>query len=255
METNQNYYKASAIVDQFLIDNDLTDHYFRKTLSWLLWGLREFKLKGFQEVKTCILNVTDRKTAVLPKSFVDWTKVGVRVGQYCITLGINDQLAEGPRHIGDNTVKGLLSQHLPNGTDFAPYGGYYFFNFNGVSVFGLGGGLPSKGYFKVVDTGNCKELILDYDYHYSEIYVEYISDGFDPCGETILHPYVCDYGLKYIEAKYEEKMNPARSESSIRRKWVDVADARRIAVACFNKIDRQTFLNISRSESRMTTKL
>jgi hypothetical protein len=255
MEYEGNYYKASAIVDQFLIDNDLTDHYFRKFLSKMLWGLREFKLKDFQEVKTCWLQVNDRKTAILPRDFVDWTKIGVRRGQYVITMGINEQLVTAPRHADDLTVRGLLTQHLPNGTDLSPYGGYYFFNFNGTTIFGISGGLPSKGYFKVVDTGNCKEILLDYDYGYDKVYVEYISDGFNPCGDTILHPYLCDYCLKYIEAFYEEKMNPNRTESSIRRKLVDVADARRNALSCFNQIDPQTFLNISRANARLTTKL
>jgi len=255
MDTQPNIYKASAIVDQFLANNDLTDHYFQKMLSVLLWELREFKLKGFQEVKTSLLPVTSRKTVVLPTSFVDWTKIGVKVGQYVVTIGINEQLTEGVRYENEETIRGLLSQHMPNGTEFSAYSGYYFFNYNGATFSGVTGGLPSKGYFKVVQRDNCKELILDYDYSYSSVYVEWISDGFDPCAETMLHPYLADYGLKCMEAFFEEKMNPARSEASIYRKNRDKADAWRNAVSCFNLIDPKTFINMSRAESRMTAKL
>ena len=64
-----------------------------------------------------------------------------------------------------------------------------------------------------------------------------------------------DYFVKYIEAMYEEKNNPLRNETSIRRKWIDCEDAKREARACFVALDPQTVLNLSRAGARMTTKL
>lgn len=255
MSSDQNrYLKITSIVEQFLIDNDETNHLFQKALSWALWGLRELKLDAWQDIKTCLLDVTDRKTAVLPPDYVMWTKIGVKVGQYCITLGVNDDLTTQPRTTSDETIRGLLSQNLPNGTDFGAYGGYYFNNFSGNSLLGVGGGFPSKGHFKIHNNGNCQEILLDYDYGYSQVYVEYIGTGFDPCGETILNPMYADYVLKYIEMKYEDKNNPKASEASIDRKSRDVFWAEKKCRARANDLDPRTLITISRANTRMTLK-
>lgn len=237
MADETRYYKVASIVDEFLVDNDLTEHMFNKALAWAIRGLEEIKLDSWQDVKTCLLTVTARKTVVLPPDFVDWVKVGMPVGQYCVTLGVNDALRSDARdpNRGD-TVRGLLSQHLPNGMSFGNYGGYYFFNYRGASISGVGGGLPSKGYFKLNDNGTCKELLLDYDYGYSQVYVEYITNGFDPCGESVVHPYLKDYLLKYMDFKYEDKNNPKANESSIYRKGRDVYFAEVKVRARFNPL-------------------
>lgn len=254
-ESNEKYYRVAAIVDQFLINNDLTEHWFNKALSWALWGLRELSLDTMQEVKTCLLTVTDRKTVTLPRDFVDWVKVGVRKGQYCVTMGVNSDLTGLQRTGDDDRVRGLLSQNLPNGLDVNSYGGYYFFNYGGKMLLGLGGGFRTKGDFKVVKRDGCTELLLDYDYGYPDVYLEYISDGIDPCGETILHPYTADYVLKYIELWYEKKNNPKATESSIDRLSRDVFEAEMKIRGRTNDLDPKTLINISRSQTRLTAKI
>lgn len=248
------YLSAGAIVDEWIADNLLTQHWYTIGLRRLLWGIRELRLDTFQDVKTDLIDVSALKTATLPIGFVDVVKIGLKYGQYCITLGVNDKLTVQNRSSADETVLGLLSDNLPNGVDFSPYGGFMFRNYNGGNIFGIGTGLPSKGFYKIHDNGSCKELLLDYDYPCSQVYVEYITTGFDPCKETILHPYTVDYGFKYMDAKYEEKNNPNRSEASIDRKWRDVADAERKVRARKNTLDPQTMLNISRAHYRLTPK-
>lgn len=226
-----------------------------KSLSWALWGLRELKLDSFNDVKTVLLPVTDRKTVTLPPGFVDWAKVGVQRGQYVVTLAVNDDLNTLPRTTSSEVVTGLLSQNLPNGLNFANYSGGVFSNYGGSSFPSLTDGLPSKGHFKVHNTGTCMELLIDYDFAFDKVYLEYITDGFDPCGETILHPYYIDYILKYIEAKYEENNNPNRTESSIYRKWEDVHWAEKKARSRKNDLDPRTLLTISRAQTRLTPKM
>lgn len=256
MSDNSKYHKIGSIVDQFISDNFLTQQYYPKALSKALWGLRELRLDTWQDVKTVLLTITDRRTVVLPGDFVDWVKVGVKRGQYCITFGTNDALATTSRTADDSSIGGLLSQSLPNGFDINSYGGgYYFFNYSNTSVFGIGSGLPSKGYFKVHNNGDCKELLLDYDILGTEIYLEYITDGFDPCSETVVNPYFADYVLKCIEFWYEEKVNPNRTEASIQRKGRELFTATRKASGRVNQIDKQTMLNISRANVRFTPKV
>jgi hypothetical protein len=255
-EEQKKYLKIASVVDQFLIDNDLTEHYFQKALSWALWGLRELHMDTWNDVKTILLTITDRKTVVLPVDFVDWVKVAVKRGQYAITLGVNSELTELPREANSNdVVAGLLSQHLPNGLDFNAYGGYYFYNYNGSSFASYGYGLPSKGAFKLTNNGNCQELLLDYDIRATQIYLEYITTGFDPCQETVIHPYIADYILKYIEYKYEDKSNPNRTESSIYRRSEDLFFAEKKVRGRSNDLDPKTLLNITRANTRLTPKM
>lgn len=253
--SNQKYHTIGAIVDQFLIDNNLTEHFFQKALSWALWGLTDLHLNTFQDVKTCLLDVTDRKTAALPANYVQWTKVGVKRGQYVVTLAVNDALAKTQRTDEDEHIRGLLYQNLPNGLNLNNYSGYYFFNHDGDTFFGIGGGLPDKRSFQVVRRDACYELLLDYDFPCEQVYVEYITDGFDPCKETVINPVMRDYILKYIDYKYEEKNNPDRTEASIARKGRDLYHAEAKVRANVNTIDKATLLATSRSGTRLTAKI
>jgi hypothetical protein len=249
------YYALGSIVDDFIDDNDLHQSFWHKALKWGIRAVREIRLDIFQHPKTEILTVTERKTVVLPAGFVDWTKVAVKRGQYVITLAVNDELASQERSAHEDTVRGLLSQHLPNGTDFGQYGGYYFYNFNGNTLASIGGGLPSKGHFKVFDHGDCKELLLDYDYSYSTVYLEYITDGIDPCKETIIHPYEYEYVMAFMDMMYEKKNNPKATNYSKEDAARDVHFAGKKLRGRFNDLSPRDILTMSRAEARMTTKL
>lgn len=253
-QSNKDFYKISAIVDQFLIDNDLPNNFFPKGLSWALRGLREIRLDSFQEVKSVVLPVTERKTVILPNDYCDWCKIGIQYGQYIITLGVNDELTTLARTNSSTSVAGLLSQHMPNGLNFDQYEGYYSYGGNN-STFWMGGGLPSKGYFKVFDDGNCRQLLMDYDYGFEDVLLEYITDGLDPCGDTVIHPYEVDFIIKYIDELFERKNNPKATNWSKNEASKDVFWAEKKLRARRNKITPQDILNITRQEARMTPHL
>lgn len=249
------YYKLASCVDDFLDDNSLHNGFFMKALKWAQRAVREIRLDIFQQPKTVLLNVTERKTVVIPEGYVDWLKIAVKKGQYAITLALNDDLTITERHKGDNSIRGLLSQHMPNGTNLSGYGGYMFNNYNGSNFLGWGGGLPSKGFFKIVENGDCKEIFLDYDYNYSQVYLEYISDGLSPCEETIIHPYEYNYVMAFMEMMYEKKNNPKATNYSKEEASRDLFDAGRQLRGRYNELDPRTLITMSRAEARMTTKL
>jgi hypothetical protein len=246
------YNKISAIVDRFLFINTLHESWFQWALEVALWQLRELNLDTTGQPKTDVFQVSDRKTVILPSNVVDVMVVSIPVGQYFVTLGVNPKLRLTDRTVDSETVLGLLSQNLPNGLDFNAYGGFYMFNYNGATVHSYGGGFKTKGMFRIKDHGTCKEILMDYDYLPSSIYVEYLTDGIDLCKETVLNSYYCDYCFKSIEAVWEEKKNPSRTEASIQRKQRDVADAAINIRGRKNDLDPQTLLNIQRQETRLT---
>lgn len=245
----------SAIVDHVLFKKTLHESWFQWFLEMGLWHLRELKLDVWQDIKTELLPVTDRKTVMLPPGFVDWTKVGVKVGQYIVTLGVNGKLNELDRvPNSDDYVNGLLSQNLPNGLNFNSYGGGYFFNYNGSNL-GCQSGFITKGSFKVQGSGLYKEILLDYDYPHNYVLLEYITDGFDPCGETCVDPYFSDYVKKGMEFSWEEEKEPTRTEASIARRGRSFFDAECKVRARKNDLDPQTMLNLQRSQTRFTAKI
>lgn len=250
-----NYNKLSAIVDNFLIENELSGGWYNKVLAWAYRGLREIRLDAWQDISTKLIDVTDRKTVVLPDNFVNWTKVAVKRGQYAIMLGVNDDLTVLTRTTDSESVSGLLSQHMPNGIDFSAYSGYNFYNYPSGSIFGIGGGLPSKGYFKVHDNGQCKELLMDYDYPYEQVYIEYITDGIDDCADPDISPLLYDYIMCYIEAKYEARGNPNATEASIYRIDQNLHYATKKVRARRNNLDFQTLLNMTREYTTLTPRM
>lgn len=246
------YNKIASVVDQWIAMNGLTEHWWQWALAAGMWHLRELKLDIWQDVKTIELPVTTRRTVTLPEDFVDWVKIGFKHGQYVKVLSIHDDLAVSQRVENSSDVTSLLKDNIPNGIDFD---GYTFMNFNGSSLSGIGGGLPSKGHFKVHDNGTSKEILLDYDYPYSKVYIEFITSGFDPCGESVLHPYLADFFYKGIEYTYEDKRNSSATESSIWRKGQDLYFAEKKVRARRNNLDPATMIAMSRRETRFTPKI
>lgn len=250
------YYAVATVVDDFLDDYNLHNGFFQKALKWALRAVREIRLDTFQHPKTLLLDVTERRTVVLPDGFVDWTKIAVKKGQYAITLAVNDDLTIGERSKNDtDVVTGLLSQHMPNGTNLSAYGGFMFNNFNGTNFLGFGGGLPSKGYCKVVDHGDCKEIYLDYDYNYKQVYLEYITDGIEPCGETVIHPYEYNYVMAFMADRYENLNNPKATVISKDEAGKDLYFAGKQLRGRYNDLDPRTIITMDRKEARVTTKL
>lgn len=251
MSDNRRYWTIGAIVDQWILSNDLSANWFKKGLSWGLWGFRELKLDVCQDLTSKVFQVSERKTVTLPPNCVDVGMVAVRRGQYLVGLGVNDNLSTVQRDGTEVATSALLSQNMPNGIDFGNYLGYTMSN--GLTCYGSN--LPDHRCYKVVRRESCDEIVFDLNFGFSEVVIDIITDGFEPCGETFVNPYYADYVLKYIEHEYECKNNPNRTEMSIQRKARDLAYAEYKCRNRKNQIDPTTFLAITRSGVRMTPKV
>lgn len=239
MSDSTRYYKLAAVVDNYLVEADLPNGWFNKCLLWAIRGLRELHLDSWADVKTGLFSVTDRNTVELPADFVDWVKIS-RKGNRIETLGVNMDIST----IRESVSRGSI-------TDV----GYYLNNFANGAIFSYGLALSSMGSFRVYDNGTCKELLIDMTGRVNELYIEYITDGFDPCGETYIHPYLYDYLTKYIAHKYEEQNNPKATEASIYRKSQDVFYAEKKVRARRNNLDPQTLLNLVRQHTTLALKV
>ena len=259
LDINKSYFTIASICDQFCIDLDLaTDKYFNKVLSWALFGLTQIKLDTGHDVKTVLLDISDVNTCKCPADFIDWTKVAVQDHQYIRTLAVNSDLSKIDRTAANVSFRnGAPPGWLPNGTDVSDYGfGYIFSNYGGRQLQSIGGGLPHRGYFQVVKrSDDCYEIILDTGLNATQIYLEYIALGINPCGETTLNPYYADYVRNYLHHQWERfQRPPMRSESAIMRTGRDLDDSRKNLRGRTNDLDKDTLLAITRQAYRLTNK-
>lgn len=257
VDFNNEFYKVSNIVHEWCTDNDLGTQWYPKMLSLALKGLRELSLHHWQEPISVLLTVDARRNAILPENYVKWTKVGLKIGQYLKTLAVNGEMHHLVRSDSESTIESLPLYNMPNGINSADYGGYSFFNYNGSTIFGIGGGLPSKGHFDVVKRGDTTyEMAFDYDVaEGSEIIMEYISDGFNPSGESVVNAFCHKYMIRTMDFAYEEKFNPTRTEASIERMGRNLWDATVLVRASNNNLSPQTMLTLGRRETRLTPKI
>ncbi len=251
------YNTLGALCDQFAINLDLpTDHYFDKFLSWAFWGMRELHLDVFQSTKTAELPITDVKTVLLPNGYVDWVVIGVRKGQYFKSMAASSDLAMTERTTANvNFGEMFPPGWLPNGISSSAYG-FFFNNFGGTALPQLGGGLPSKGFFRILEKGGCSEIYLDVGVPGETIYLEYITEGFCDCDEqTIVNPYFSNYVLKFLNFQYESfKKGPEKSETAIVRTGKELWDAQCVVRGRKNDLDPDTCLAVQRRAYRLTNK-
>jgi len=261
VDASNDFYKLDSLVREWIGDNDLSEHWYAKMLSFAMKALREVALHHWQEPYSVWLTVDDRYTCTLPENYVKWTKIGLKIGQYVKILSMNSELNKLQRNDDDITVDSLPLYQMPNGLDFGNYSGYNFMNLNGSgdSVVGYGSGfsqMPSKGHFNVVkrdDTTN--EITFDYDVRIgTDIIVEYISDGFNPNGESVVNQILANYIHAALDLKYEEKFNPRRTERSINRMGRNLNDHIRLVRASRNDLDPKTMITLTRRETRFTPK-
>lgn len=258
IDPKNRYFKVASIVDQVCIDLELpTDKYFNKLLSWALFSLVDLKMDAANDVITVKLPISEVNTVTLPENYVDWVKIGIPWGQYVKTMSVNDDLSTQDRTLGDPEFsKDVTPGWLPNGTDLTNYGGYYFSNYGGRSLFSIGGGLPQQGQFKVVGRpGNNYELLLDAGIPAEEIYIEYIGLGINPCGETVISPYLGEWMRSLLHHNIE-KFKPAsqRSEAAINRTGRELWHQEQKVRGRTNKITPKDILTITRKSYRMTNK-
>lgn len=203
----------SALAD----DGEQSLHKYQRYLHFAFEGAKDFFLDSAQDVKTVMLTMNNIKQVELPVDYVDWVKVGIRCGDVIKTFGVQDNLPLlHNKDDCDNPVPfdscGCDVNTLP--TDYGVLGGYKFFNFTNQygeiigGLFGVGGGYTDRGYFTVIRNQGDHGLIqFNSEVNDTEIYLEYITNGFNPTEETVINS-LAEKAIKfYIHWRVEQHKN------------------------------------------------
>lgn len=235
----------SEIVGQFLNSADQSTHQFRRLYNSAKFGLKtEFNLDITGVLKTEVIEVSANKTAPLPDDCIDYSKIGIKNGGGVSLLKRNDRLPMiiGAGGTGEDSI---ISQSQSD----------CFFNYTpaGYQLFGMAGGTPTYGEYTV----NTSErlIYLNPDFAYTELVVEYLSDGSDcDCEEPEVPVQAGSAMLAYIRWQDAIDARKKFSTATVRQFKVDFYREKRLAKVRLNKARMSEFLAVHREGIKLVAK-
>lgn len=182
--------------------------------------VREFALKYFDEVhfkhgtdiKTVQLNLKPWKAIQLPDDCVDWVCFGIQCGEEIKTF-VNAPYA--PAMLFTNDSEGVpqanqtcdystcsLSDLPVDGSRVIPYFNVSPLGEDPGRLFGLMVKDNGLGYFSENKNKDVAEIQFKGDINLDTvIYVQYITSGINPSGETLVHPYFAQFIIAGVDVE------------------------------------------------------
>lgn len=193
-----------SIVRSALMDLGESLHRYEQFKHFAISGYRAFNFDMAQSVKTVQLDLTAWKSAETPVDYVDWVMVGFLVDNK-IRAFTNDERISlyQPDEDGDG-----FPDERTTGDDTSPitddtnsriwfWSGLNQYGEDTGQLYGLTTKFNGNGYFK----WNSERREFQFDVCVNadtKIYLEYITDGFDPNEATVVNLYAADLIRLYI---------------------------------------------------------
>lgn len=192
-----------SIIRSAIMDIGDTMARYEQFRHWCIEGFRDFHFDMAAEVKTVQLPLTPWKAIELPVDYIDWAILGVVINNQiqCFTNderislfredadedGETDALVAPVEHpVGDVLTDRLwLWNNVNNNGEYTG------------QMFGLTVKDNGTGYYRVNKERNEIQFSPNIDGN-TKIYLEYISDGFDPTVKTVVNIYAAKLIKLYI---------------------------------------------------------
>lgn len=222
-----------SIVRSALMDIGAGMERYEQLKHWAIEAFRDFNFDLSKEIKTTQLSLTAWKAADLDTipDFVDWVMIGVRINGELRSFVNNEDLAlyfDDANTDGFPDVQPTNDDYVYDPTDETNRFGYWFWGLNSHGedtgqMFGLTVKNNGVGYFRINKQRNEIQFNpgLSSD---TKIYLEYISDGFDPGAVTVVNIYAAKLIKLYIHwqrLKFNKSSNQAQIESARRDYYVE----------------------------------
>lgn len=223
------------IVRSAIMDIGASMNRYEQFKHFAIEGYRDFHLELAQEVKTVRLPLTAWKSVELPVDYVDWVMIGYEMNNN-IQVFLHDERIPLPTI--DEDEDGVLD--APVATQATPVeqvpGGvpYYFYNHTKFGedtgeLYGLTTKFNGIGYYKF----NPERREIQFDAAINAdttIYLEYISDGYNPTEATVVNVQAAKLVKSYIHmcrhkyAKSSTGQDKKMSEDDYYREFRRVQD-------------------------------
>lgn len=178
-----NYSTVDKIVRETLIKmGEDTLHKYSLLLVHANTFLEEFNIDTAQELKTVKLEMDSHRKVMLPDDYIDFSKVGIQVGDRVRLLTYNAELAKLPACENEATA----NIYRPIDADEF---GVPFINYRGHELVGYGKGHYKEGF--IIDRG-LRIIRFGTEINVGNIYLEYISNQVEVCAETPVNPLAKD---------------------------------------------------------------
>lgn len=168
---------------------------------WAIEGFRSFHFDLAAEVKTTKLTLTAWKAVDLPIDFVDWVFIGVVVDNQIRVFTHDDRISIFREDADeDGEIDALETTTTPSIQESVPYWFWNNRNSQGQDtgqLYGLTVKDNGVGYFKMNPERREIQFSPSVDGD-TEIYLEYISDGFNPNEQTMVNIYAAKLIKLYI---------------------------------------------------------
>lgn len=196
-----------SVVRSALMDVDAGMERYEKFRHWAIEGFRDFHYDLAQEIKTAKLELTAWKSVELPIDYVDFVMIGVvindtiRVFTQDNRIPIHHEDEDGyPEDIAslETLPETVDTSNLPETLEFWNGG-----NTSTGQLYGLVAKSNGNGYYKF----NPQRREIQFSPSIksgTEIYLEYISDGYDPCEKTVVNIYAAKLLKLYIHWQRHE---------------------------------------------------
>lgn len=247
------YTNVSSVIFEVIADlNEAGTHNFDRYLNFALRGLQEWHFDSAQEIKTVKLQMNSYNAVDFPDDYVDWCKLGIQVGDRVKTFGANDESIslnhDDTDDCGNPALNAVAScNELPGNCE--SMGGYYFHNYINShgehlgKLFGVGGGKNCLGSWKI--NRERRQFQFNSEVARTNVYLEYISNGFNPCGESVINQYARNMLRTYIH--WQRAIFKFGAASGEAQEWKIQFEAnQRLARARVFDISIQEIIDISR---------
>lgn len=193
-----------SIVRSAIMDLGAGMERYEQFKHWAIEGYRDFHFDMAQEVKTVQLSLTAWKAIELPIDYVDWARIGVVVNEM-VDVFTNDQRISlyRPDANEDGVIDPVVSPTTTTDPQTLVPGPIVFWGLRSSSgedpgqLYGLLAKDNGVGRYKI----NRERREIQFDPSVASdtlIYLEYISDGIDPCNQTVVTLYAAKLIKLYI---------------------------------------------------------
>lgn len=211
MKGNPKAYKTiGQCVAEALMDTQESDSRAEQFTRFALKYFDELNLKKSTDIKTVALNMKPWKAIELPQDCITWISIGIQCGEDIKTF-VKDTFPVALLHELDANGVKVANEPCPEYFDFSDWQtddiSMPFYNIDDQGqdtgkIFGLMVKDNGLAYFtENMNKDSCEiqfrgKIPLD-----TKIYLQYLSNGINPCGETLVHPTFKEYIIAGIHVE------------------------------------------------------
>ena len=250
------YVTIDSIVKSALGDKEESNHLYLKYLRLALKGYKEFNFDYALESKKVLLDVLPYNAVNLPCDYVDYIKIGFPLGDRMVSLVPSNDLNEiNLFEDGEEVANPIVSEVERDYDDIHLQDGYWYgmyYNNAGEHLgrkFGKGGGSPGP-YFTVMKEK--EQIQFSSDICADKVYLEYITNGLNASGGTLVHQYAAATLESYIHWRLAHHKQPNSGEAAALK--VDYQEQLRRYKARVNPLTTAIIKDIANKEYRQSPK-